>query len=108
MTPYARIVAVAVVFLTGVSVMTWAGYLVSSSSQHMEGISVSTSGPCPTMLDCVASPSCPQHCSSLITDDAPFPVTPAVTSAHSQAEPVLVQAVAADVHKPPPRLTQLG
>lgn len=108
MTSYGRIAAVALVLLTGLFATAVLGRHASSTSQHMEGTVMSASASCPTMPDCAASPSCAQHCSTLIRDDSPARLAPAVTSVRSQIEPVIVQAVAADVHKPPPRLAQLG
>jgi hypothetical protein len=103
MTSYGRIAAVALVLFTGLFAIAVLGRHASSSSQHMERTAMSASASCPAMPDCAASPSCSQHCSSLIHDESPALLAPAVTSARSQIESVTVQAVAADVHKPPPR-----
>jgi hypothetical protein len=104
MTSYGRIAAVALMPLIGLLVLTVGGHHVSSTNHDMEGTAISAYAPCPTMPDCVASPSCSQHCSSLTNKESSAPLAPAVTSDRSQIEPVIVQAVAADVHKPPPRL----
>jgi hypothetical protein len=108
MTSYHGILLVVSVLVVATLLLMVAGGYASSGNAEMQGSATAASSSCPTMPDCAASPSCSQHCSSLIRDDSRAPLTPAVTSARSQIEPVIVQAVAADVHKPPPRLTKRG